>query len=118
MVNFNRRSGPVQQAHCIQTHIKELCNAAETEETIPVPVYAYTIQSMTLEEAKELRQYPPDKRFELVCTTNKKPRFPGSEDVSVILKSFKVQGWISSYQLLPSDGYRAFPKQRKPIKTP
>lgn len=120
LVNRDRQSGPVQQAfiHCIQTHIKELCNAVETEETIPIPVYAYTLQSLTPEEAKELRQYLPDKKFELVCTTNKKPRFPGSEDVCVILEYFKAQGWISSYQLLPSGGYWAFPKQRKPIKTP
>ena len=120
LVNFDCQSGPVQQAfiHCIQTHIKELCNAVETEETIPIPVYAYTLQSLTPKETKELRQYLPDKKFELVCTTNKKPRFPGLEDVRVILEYFKTQGWISSYQLLPSGGYRAFPKQRKPIKTP
>ena len=35
----------------------------------------------------------------------------------LILGYFKAQGWISSYQLLPSGGYRAFPKQKKLIKT-
>ena len=84
---------------------------------IPIPVYAHTLQSMTPEEAAKLRQYLPDKKFELVCNTNK-PKFPGSEDVRIILEYFKTQGWISSYQLLSSGGYRAFPKQRKLIKTP
>ena len=35
----------------------------------------------------------------------------------LILGYFKAQGWISSYQLLPSGEYRAFPKQKKLIKT-
>lgn len=120
LVNFNRRSDPVRQAfiRCMQTHIEELCKAAEVEETIPIPVYAHTLPSMTPEEAKILRQYLPDEKFELVCTTNKKPRFSGSADVGIILEYFKTQGWISIYQRLSSVGYRAFPKQRKPIKTP
>ena len=66
-------------------------------------------------EAKNLRQYLPDKKFELVCTTNKKPKFSGTEDVRIILEYFKTQGWISSYQLLPSGEYQAFSKQRKLI---
>lgn len=77
-----------------------------------------TLPSMTPEEAKILCQYLPDKKFELVCTTNKKPRFPEPEDVHIVLDYFKTQGWISSDQLLPSGGYRAFPKQRKFTKTP
>lgn len=120
LMNFNRQSDPVRQAfiRCMQKHIEELYKAANTEETIPIPVYAHTLESMTSEEAKKLRQYLPNKKFEMVCTTNKKPRFPGSEDVRTILEYFKAQGWISSYQILPSAEYRAFPKQRKLIKTP
>ena len=120
LMNFNHQSASVCKAFicCMQEHIKELCNAAETEEMIPIPVYAHAFQSMTPEEAKKLRQYLPDKKFELVCSTNKKPKFPGTEDVRIILEYFKTQGWISSYQLLSSGGYRAFPKQRKLINTP
>lgn len=120
LMNFNHQSASVRKAFicCMQEHIKELCNAAKTEEMIPIPVYAHALQSMTPEEAKKLRQYLPDKKFELVCNTNKKPTFPGSEDVRIVLEYFKTQGWISSYQLLSSGGYRAFPKQRKLIKTP
>lgn len=120
LMNFNHQSASVCKAFicCMQEHIKELCNATETEEMIPIPVYAHALQSMTPEEAKKLRQYLPDKKFELVCSTNKKPKFPGTEDVRIILEHFKTQGWISSYQLLSSGGYRAFPKQRKLIKTP
>lgn len=120
LVNFNHQSTSVREAFicCIQGHIKELCKAVETEELIPIPVYAHTLQSMTVEEVRTLRQYLPGKKFELVCTTNKKPKFPGSEDVHIILDYFKTQGWISSYQLLYSGGYRAFPKQKKLIKSP
>lgn len=120
LINFNHQSTSVRKAFisCMQKHIKDLNKAAETEEMIPIPVYAHTLQSMTSEEAMKLRQYLPDKNFELVCTTNRKPKFPGSEDVRIILEYFKTQGWISSYQLLSSGGYRAFPKQRKLIKTP
>lgn len=102
LMNFNRQSDPVRQAfiRCMQKHIEELYKAANTEETIPIPVYAHTLESMTSEEAKKLRQYLPNKKFEMVCTTNKKPRFPGSEDVRTILEYFKAQGWISSYQIL------------------
>lgn len=120
LMNYDRQSNLVRQAfiRCVQTHIEELCKAAETEEMIPIPVYAHTLQAMTPEAAKRPRRYLPDKKFELVCTTNKKPRFPGSEDVGIILEYFKARGWISSYQLLSSGGHRAFPKQKKLTKTP
>lgn len=117
LMNFSRLPVSVREAfiRCMQEHIKELCEAAETEELIPIPVYAHTLQSMTPAEAKNLRQYLPDKKFELVCTTNKKPKFSGTEDVRIILEHFKTQGWISSYQRLSSGEYQAFSKQRKLI---
>ena len=119
LINFNQQSVPVRKAFicCMQEHIKELYKAAETEELIPIPVYAYALQSMDPAEAEKLRQYLPDKKFELVCSTNRKPKFSGTEDVRIILEYFKTQGWISSYQLLPSGEYQAFSKQRKLVTT-
>ena len=119
LMNFSCQPVPVCEVfiRCMQEHIEDLCNAVETEELIPIPVYAYALQSMTPMEAKKLRQYLPDKEFELVCTTNKKPKFSGTEDVRIILEYFKTQGWISSYQLLPSGKYQAFSKQRKLVTT-
>lgn len=116
LLNFDRQSDPVKSAflRCVQGHIEELCKAVETEEAIPISVYAHTLQAMTPAEAVRLRKYLPSQKFELACTTNKKPRLPGGEDVGIILEYFKANGWISSYQLLPSGEYQVFSKQRKP----
>lgn len=115
LLNYNRQTPRIQTAflHCVQNHIEELCEAAKAEEQIPIPVYAYTLQAMQPEEAKTLRQYLPDPNYELVCITNRKPTFPGAEDVKTILEYFKKQGWISSYQLQLSGRYKAFSKQKK-----
>lgn len=115
LLNYDHQVPRVQSAflHCIQNHIEELCKAAEVEGRIPVPVYAHVLSAMQPKDAKILRQYLPDPNYELVCTSNKKPTFPGLEDVKTILEYFKKQGWISSYQLLLSGRYKAFSKQRK-----
>jgi len=117
LLNFDRQNASVKAAflRCMQEHIEELCEAVEAEEIIPISVYAHALQAITPAEAMKLRQYLPNKQFELACTTNKKPKFPGTEKVRTILEYFKTNGWISSYQLLPSGRYQAFSKQRKPV---
>lgn len=59
------------------------------------------------------RVYLPNPDFEAVCTTNQKPKFSGTEEHRVILEFFKQQGWISSYQKLPSGKYQAFSTMKK-----
>lgn len=115
--NFNRLANPIRKTflNCMQGRIGDLCTAVEEENLIPISVYAHCLQSMDATDAVKLRQYLPNKNFELVCTSNKKPRFPKSEEIRIILEYFQAHGWISSYRQLESGEYKAFSKQQKSI---
>lgn len=115
LVRYDELGPKTKQAFLktVKSHRIVLYNAAIDEEKLPVAVYATMIQELDPEDLRDLRKYLPNPDFEAVCTTNQKPKFSGTEEHRVILEFFKQQGWISSYQKLPSGKYQAFSTMKK-----
>lgn len=115
LVEYEKLGALTQQAFLktVKLHKRDLYSAVKGEEKIPEAVYVAVIQILEAEELRSLRKYLPNAGFEAVCTTNQKPKFPGTEENRAILDYFEKQGWISSYQKLPDGRYQAFSTQKK-----
>lgn len=66
------------------THADSIADAAEQTQLIPVEVYAACLNELTEDQLLILRPYLADKNFEIVCTENKKPKFPNTPEVRAI----------------------------------
>ena len=80
------------------THADSIADAAERTQLIPVEVYAACLNELTEDQLLILRPYLADKNFEIVCTENKKPKFPNTPEVRAILAAFEAYRWISSWK--------------------
>ena len=78
------------------THADSIADAAEQAQFVPVEVYAVCLNKLTEDRLLILRPYLADKNFEIVCTENKKPKFPNTPEVRAILATFEAYRWISS----------------------
>lgn len=81
-----------------RTHADSIADAAEQTQLIPVEVYAACLNELTEDQLFILRPYLTDKNFEIVCTENKKPKFPNTPAVRAILATFEAYRWISSWK--------------------
>ena len=80
------------------THADSIADAAEQAQFVPVEVYAVCLNKLTEDRLLILRPYLADKNFEIVCTENKKPKFPNTPEVRAILAAFEAYRWISSWK--------------------
>lgn len=80
------------------THADSIAGAAEQAQFVPVEVYAVCLNKLTEDRLLILRPYLADKNFEIVCTENKKPKFPNTPEVRAILAAFEAYRWISSWK--------------------
>ena len=80
------------------TYADSIADAAEQTQLIPVEVYAACLNELTEDQLLILRPYLVDKNFEIICTENKKPRFPNTPEVRKILAAFESYRWISSWK--------------------
>lgn len=81
-----------------RTHADSIADAAEQTQLIPVEVYAACLNELTEDQLLILRPYLTNKNFEIVCTENKKPKFPDTPEVRKILAAFEAYRWISSWK--------------------
>lgn len=81
-----------------RTHADSIADAAEQVRFIPVAVYAACLNTLTEEQLLTLRPCLSDSNFEIVCTENKKPKFPDTPEVRKILAAFEAYRWISSWK--------------------
>ena len=81
-----------------RTHADSTADAAEQTRFIPVEVYAACLNVLTEERLLTLRPYLADNNFEIVCTENKKPKFPDTPEIRAILATFEAYRWISSWK--------------------
>lgn len=79
-------------------HADSIADAAEQTQIIPVEVYAACLNELTEDQLLILRPYLVDKNFEIICTENKKPKFPNTPEVRKILAAFEAYRWISSWK--------------------
>lgn len=98
--SFARESPAVRSVFLdyARTHADSIAGAAEQARFIPVEVYAACLNVLTEESLLTLRPYLPDNNFEIVCTENKKPKFPDTPEVRAILAAFESYRWISSWK--------------------
>lgn len=82
----------------VGTHADSIADAAEQAQLIPVEVYAACLNELTEDQLLILRPYLVDKNFEIICTENKKPKFPNTPEVRKILAAFEAYRWISSWK--------------------
>ena len=80
------------------THADSIADAAEQAQFVPVEVYAVCLNKLTEDRLLILRPYLANKNFEIVCTENKKPKFPNTPEVRAILATFEAYRWISSWK--------------------
>ena len=108
---FEEESTIVQDAivQYAANHTVIITEASESAHYIPTRVYAACLPSLTEEEAQELRPFLSDDSFDLVCTSNRKPKFDNTNVNREILLHFKKWGWISSFKV-EAGFIRAYPK--------
>lgn len=99
--SFGQEASQVRTAFLqyAKDHTDLIAAAAESIRYIPIEVYAACLSNFTILQAKNLRLYLPNEGFEIVCTENKKPKFPDTPENRIILNYFKNQHWISSYKI-------------------
>lgn len=73
-----------------RAHAESTASAAEQARFIPVEVYAACLNALTEERPLALRPYLADGNFEIICTENKKPKFPDTPEVRAILAAFEA----------------------------
>lgn len=115
--HYDAQSEAVQSAFIRQAKANfSLINTTVIDcEVIPITVYAACLGVMKLEQAEGLRRFLPDPNFEAVCTLEKAQTFPVTEDIHLILKYFKQNAWISSYQKRQGS-YYVRPKQKEALE--
>ena len=92
-------------------HADLIAATSESIRHIPIEVYAICLNDFTVLQAESLRSYLPNENFEIVCTKNKKPKFPDTTENRKILNYFMNQHWISSYKI--QDGFiRVYPTSK------
>lgn len=92
-------------------HSDSIADAVDRTHFIPTEVYAACLKTLTEDQLLDLRPYLADCNFEIVCTENKKPKFPNSPEVQAILNSFKAYHWISSWKI-KGDKIIAYPTRK------
>lgn len=99
--SFARETPKVQSAFLNYTgkHADMVADAAENDQFIPSKVYAACLNVLTKDRLLALRPYLENRDFEIVCTENKKPKFPNTPEVQTILNAFKAYRWISSWNI-------------------
>lgn len=95
--SFAQESPAVRSAFLNYTssHTDSVANAAEQANLIPVEVYAACLKMLTKDQLLNLRSYLTDSNFEIVCTENRKPKFPDTPEVRAILVlplDFQLEG--------------------------
>lgn len=83
-------------------------------ERMPLSLYAACLDCMAEDDAKDLREYLENKDYEAVCTGTRNPKFPVTQENSIILKYYKERGWISSYKQISDEEYQAYAKHKSP----
>jgi len=76
-----------------------VADATEQTQFIPPKVYAACLNALTENRLLTLRPYLTNSNFEIVCSENKKPKFPDTPEVRAILNAFKTFRWISSWKI-------------------
>lgn len=114
---YDAQSEAVQSAFIRQakTDFSLIDTAAIDCEVIPIAVYAACLGIMKLEQAERLRRFLPNPNFDAACISEKKQKFPDTEDIRLILEYFKQNAWIASYQKR-RDSYYVWPKQKEALE--
>lgn len=99
--SFARESPGVQTAFLSYTrkHPDSVADAAERARFIPAKVYAACLNVLAEDRLLALRPCLSNSNFEIVCTENRKPKFPDQPEVRAILDAFMTYRWISSWKI-------------------
>ncbi len=111
--SYDREEVPVQTAikQYAEENWENIYPIAIDMGYIPAELYANCLSAMDLAQAEILRGYLDDSKYEDVCVSRKNPSFRDTDYNRTILKFFKKQGWISSWQPNGNGSVRAYSKQ-------
>ena len=113
LTSFTQESPLVRSAFLdyAREHSDSIADAVDRTHLIPTEVYAACLKTLTEDLLLTLRPYLADSNFEIVCTENKKPKFPNRPEVQAILNAFKAYHWISSWKV-QDDKIIAYPTRK------